>query len=556
MALSQPVERKWEPIKGVAGAVDDADSGLNITPHGPLGKGMQLVHLPLVAGSVRLSANVEISAADTRVELFVSDRDVGKGYRLRLDCADNGDWLALMRGDVVIKSRALGHLKRSTPGHEEPWRLSIEREDAATDATITVKLNDLPPLRFPDLVPNSGEDASGTYIAFQPGAAKVRSVLVEHKDSPEIPNLLAAGDAFAEAGKPTRAIAKYEAFLKDNPDSLLARDARLRIALCLESSGDARGALRAFLDLAQSAKDEPRYALTATFHAWSCALHLGEYEEAERLFDRVRRDYDLTMLVASIPEDTLNQLIYKYLDRAKELAATEPQRTVNLYTTAADLAAYLNRTSAVDRTSALSQGRTGAGDVLVGLGRLDEAKVLYFGVANDQSVAAPQRLMATLKVAEVERLQDRAAEAEKSYRVVAQSPDEGEIKQWALLWLGDLYLEQGDRARALETWKTSAESTSRPGLIMSLLVAGGGQVPATDDRFYANDVEYFNGRIALLAGDQKRYRDALGEVVSIGPAYDWPTPLAKHLLSLLPPAPPPADAPAPPSSTPAPAPAP
>jgi hypothetical protein len=149
-----------------------------------------------------------------------------------------------------------------------------------------------------------------------------------------------------------------------------------------------------------------------------------------------------------------------------------------------------------------------------------------------------------MKVAEVERLQDRPAQAESSYRAVAEAPGiGGETAQWALLWLGDLCLEQNDRARAIATWKGSTEATSRPGQIMALLVAGDGQVPATDDRFYANDVEYFNGRIALLAGDQKRYREALRTVVRIGPAYDWPTPLAKHLLSLLPPEPPPADLP-------------
>ncbi len=529
-APPEPPAELWTTEKRIDTPLDAQGSGVHLSVYGPLGEGVQLATLPPVSGSARLTVTAELTATVSRVELFVNDRDVSKGYRLRLDGAEDGDRLVLMREDKVVASRALGRVARG-----QPWKLSLEREDAVVTAIVTARLNELPPLRFLDLVPIDGEDASATYVAYAPGSAAVRKVLVERQKRPLMVSALATGDMARQDGHFARAQKEYEAFLRDHPDSPQARDASLRIGLCLEGLKDDKDALTRFIDVAQANKDDPRYVLVATFHAWGCALRLGRYEEAERSFDKIRSDYDLDTLVASIPEDTRKELLQDYLDRAEKLAAAEPQRATRLYSTATDLAVYLKVEEKV------SQGRTGAGDILVGLGRFEDAKALYFSSATDQHLPVPLRMKAMLKVAEVERLNDLPSSAETAYLVVMNNPtaDQENNSQWARLWLGDLYLEQSDRDRALAVWRASPEALTRPGQAMARLAAGDAQLTATEvDRFYANDIEYFNGRLALMAGDAKRYADALSNVVHMGPAYDWPTPLAKHLLEVMKAAPP------------------
>jgi tetratricopeptide (TPR) repeat protein len=511
-----PVVNEWTTEWQFEGALDAPGSTVRLAPYTPSGTGAQLATLPAVSGPVRLTVTVELTAPVSVVELFVNDRDVDKGYRLRLDGGADDDVLSLMRDGKRVKTLPLGHIARN-----QPWKLCLEHEDAY----ITARLNDLPPMKFLDLVPLEGQEAAATYIAFAPGSSVVRNVLLERQKTGEYVSALREGDGLRQDGRFATAQKRYEEFLRDHPDSPRVRDARLRIALCLEGRNDDEHALARFIEVAQESVDDPRYALVANFHAWACQLRLGQYENAERQFESIRSEYNFETLVSSIPEDTLNGLLKDYLDRAQKLAGAEPPRAARLYVTASELAAYLKI------TDAMSNGRTGAGDVLLSLGRRDEARTLYFGAASDQRLPVHLRMKAMLKVAEVDRLYDLVSSAVAAYTLVVNTPTEGEdYSQWARLWLGDLYLESGERDQAIATWKASTEAVSPPGMIMAKLLEPDASLPVSDNRYFANDYEYFTGRIALLSGDRARYTDCLQSVLRIGPAYDWPTPLAKHLL--------------------------
>ncbi|MBA2480572.1 MAG: protein kinase [Planctomycetes bacterium] len=512
-----PVVNEWTTEWQFDGALDAPGSPVRLAPYTPSGTGAQLATLPPVTGPVRLTVTAELTAPVSVVELFVNDRDVDRGYRLRLEGGPDGDVLSLMRDGKRVKTLGLGKVARN-----QPWKLSLEHEDAY----ITARFNDIPPMKFLDLVPLEGQDAAATYIAFAPGSSVVHGVLLERQKTGEYVSALREGDGLRQDGRFATAQKRYEEFLRDHPDSPRARDARLRIALCLEGRKDDEHALARFIEVAQESQDDPRYALVANFHAWACQLRLGQYENAERQFETIRSEYNFDTLVSAIPEDTLNELLKDYLDRAQKLAATEPQRAARLYVTASELAAYLKI------TDAMSNGRTGAGDVLLSLGRREEARTLYFGAASDQRLPVHLRMKAMLKVAEVDRLNDMPSSAIAAYTLVVNTPTQGEdYSQWARLWLGDLYLETGDRDQAVATWTGSSEALSPPGLIMAKLLEAGATLPVSDNRYFANDYEYFIGRIALLAGDIPRYSECLQNVVRIGPAYDWPTPLAKHLLA-------------------------
>jgi serine/threonine protein kinase/tetratricopeptide (TPR) repeat protein len=538
------IANDWTIAWRCEGALDKA-FGIQSRPAPALGKDLRIAALPPaegVEGPVRLTAVATLTEPEAEVDLLVSDRDIGRGYRLRLEGGANGDRLVLLREDKVVSSQDLGRVARG-----QPWRLVIEREDA----TLTARLNDQPPLRFLDLVPIEGHDACGAFIAAGPGAT-VRNVVLERQRRGLYVSALERGDILRQDGRFALAQQEYEGFLRDHPEAREARDARLRIALCMEAQKDDEHALTRFLDLAADLHDQPGYALVATFHAWGCALRLGRYEDAERLFEGIRRSYDLPTLVSTVPEDTLNSLLRDYLDRAEQLSTREPERAARLYTTAADLAGYLKISAAI------GQGRTGAGDVLLGLGQIEQAKALYFSAATDQRLGAPLRMKAMLKVAEADRMADQTAWAEAGYGEVIATPTPPEdYSPWARLWLGDLQLEEGHRELALATWKQGAEATppTPASRIMACLVAGSGPLPTTDDRYFANDIAYFQSRLALLAGDLRGYHEGLRTVVGIGPDCDWPSPLAKHLLVGIPdePAKPAGQTPAPAGGTPQPA---
>ncbi len=507
----------WTTEMRVDGAIDDANSGVKIAPYGPLGDGVQLASLPPVKGQARLTATVELLADDAEVAFFLNDRDVGRGYRLVLQAGHDMDRLLLKKEDDVVSSESLGRIPRGKPG----WRVCLQRKDA----TISAQFQGEQRLKYVDLVPiESNSKTAGTYIAYTPGKAVVRQVLLERPLRQPLVSALAVANAKYDDEKWYEAKEEYEDIIRDQPNSPEASEARLRIGLCLEAQKDYENAMGNFLDLARELPSDSPYGLTASFHAWSCALRLNKLDQAERLFTVIRRTQDLQQIMVSIPEDLRTQLLQDYLNRGQDCSETDPRRAINLYITAADLGTYLNNPGQAD------QGRTCAGDLLVGLGNRDRAMVYYHDAASDLHSSAPQRVKASIKIAEVDRLNGRDEEAMRLYQAAIDDPSDAEWAPLARLYLGDLQLEHGGRAQAMATWSSSTEAQSLFGGIMARLVAGTAPMPPTTDRFFANDAAYFEARLALLTGNEQGYRDGLRTVIRIGPFYDWPTPLAEQLL--------------------------
>lgn len=507
-------------------ALDDSKSELPMKDGTTLGGGLKVATLPAVSGPVRLAATVELLDATAQVELLVSDSDLGRGYRLRLDARQDSDRLVLLRDNRVVASRDLGQLTRG-----QPHRLMIERNQENLSAVIDRR----EPLRFEDIIPIDGLDADGVYLAFVPGQVRVSEVALERQRSTLYVSSLSEADSQRQRGNFTRAKDKYERFIKDNPEAAEVRDARLRIGLCLVGVAnrmDAPGnvpvyedALTHFTEVASLYRDAPRYVLTASFHAWACAVRLGRFETAEEYFEAIRRDYGLPTLLATVPEALVKDLVKDYLTRAEALGLSEPERAVRLFTTGADIAGYLKQ------PQAMAEAQSRAGDILMSLGRIQEAVAAYRSLTVNTSLPQPMRMLSLLKVAEAERLRGRPEAGEIAYQTVISSPGAGiDFVQWARLWLGDIHAQRGDLAQALTTWSRSTEYKTLPGRIMRNLLGGAKPLPAGDERFYANDVEYFNARLAQLRGRPTDYVDHLQKAVAIGPANDWPTPLAQRLL--------------------------
>jgi serine/threonine protein kinase/tetratricopeptide (TPR) repeat protein len=513
----------WVPTFHQIEALDSPQSALKIKAAPTFGKdAMRTETIKRVSGSVRLSVNIELRDATFLVELMINDRDIGRGYRLRLIGSKDNDRLELLREKRLVTSRDLGQLARG-----QTMRMTIERNDN----TITGSIGKREPLRLPDLVPIEGESAAGVYIAFVPGEVRVSDVQLDRQRSTLFISALELADNERQENNFGLAKEKYEEFLHDHPQSPQARDAQLRIGLCLEAMDNPLAyeqALNTFIEVASANRDDPRYVLTATVHAWSCALRLGRYEEAEEFFDAVRRDNDLSTVLATVSEAMIQDLVKDYVTRANTIANAEPERAVKLYTNGAEIATYLKQNDAAGLAEAA------AGDILMSLNRSNEALERYRTVSSNMQLPMTLRMKALLKVAEAERMRDHLEAAEIAYQMILShnTPIE-DYQSQARLWLGDIYAQRGDISGANACWSKSTDEKSLAGIIMHRMLTADTPMPTGDDRFHANDIEYFNARLALMRGHPEQFLERLQHVVDMGPANDWPSPFAQHLLQVL-----------------------
>jgi tetratricopeptide (TPR) repeat protein len=503
-------------------ALDEPMSPLGMADGSALGKDVKRVTLPAVSGPVRLTATVELLDAACVVELLVSDRDLGQGYRVRINGTQTNDRLELLREDKVVRSRDLGQLVRG-----RPMRLSIER----TDAEISAVLDRREPLRFRDLVPIEGLYADSVCIAFVPGQAKVSQVTLERQRSTLYVSALAKPDSLRQTGLFSRARDEYENFIKDHPDAPEVRDAQLRIALCLEgmkTPATDEQALAKFNEVASVYRDDRNYVLAATFHAWSCALRLGRIQAAEEYFEAIRRDFDLATLLPTIPEATRKDLVKDYLARAEKLASSEPERAARLFRTGADIASYLNQPQAA------AEAQEKAAELLMAQGEIADALACYRAVTNDERMSDAVRNRFRLHAAQAERLRNRLDAAESTYQTILALPvPVGDLQQWARLWLGDLHLQRGDIVGALTTWGKGGEIKTVPGRIMYHLLTGERPLTVKPDQAEARDIIYFNARLAQLRGRSEDYRRNLEQLAASRPSGDWPVLMAGRLLDQL-----------------------
>jgi tetratricopeptide (TPR) repeat protein len=480
---------------------------LDWRPYTPLGKDVELATVGSVVGPVRLGVTAQIMSETIHIELLICDRDIGRGYTLRLQSSiENGATLALLREDKVVTSRDLPPLTVGTL-----LSLHLDR----IDDTVTAICNDEEPLSFIDLAPIEGPDADAVHLARTTDSLAVTHVRLERQRTGLFVSALAPADSLRQEGRFARAIVAYESFLRDQPNSPFARDARFRIALCHEALHDDERALTAYLEVARLDRDHAHHAIAALFRAWGCSLRLGRYQEAEQYFAAIRRSHDLPSLLASVPEDTINAVIADYAERAVQLRTTDPQRAVSLYSTGADLAAYLGLPARV-RTL-----RFASADLLLALDRPQDVLTHL----TDLPIDDPERLM---RVGHAQRLMghDRAAIA--AYRgIIAADPD-GLQGHWARWWAGDLVLLMDDDSEARTTWWEPAQGEDLPCRLMRHLMLGNRpmSLPEVDSAV----VEYANARLAWRRGLDQQYRERLTNTVSLATDGAWPVPLARRLL--------------------------
>jgi tetratricopeptide (TPR) repeat protein len=516
-------------------AFPSADGKLAMTwaDHLPFGDGALLAALPTVDGPVRLTIGTELTLAAspgaTAVELLIGDRDIGAGYRLRLSLggAGSGDTLSLLREDRVVASRDLGDLPRGTP-----YEISLEHVEGTLTATVAPTRagdSDHPAQTFTflDLAPLQGPDANGVFVVRYRGQAEVPRVRLERQRSGELVSALATADAFRQDKRYARAQQLYQAFLHDHPGSAQAKDARMRLGLCQEGLGDTAGALTTFVAVAEETRDNPRYVLVATFHAWTSALKLGRYAEAERYFEAIRRSYDLPTLAAAIPQATLRDLRQDYATRATSLASQDPERAMFLALTAAEIAGYLGDTAHI------ADGTLLAGDLLLALGRGEVARETYLRTAEDARLSADKRLAGRIRLAHADRLLDHPDRAADSYRAALELAPAGQRGR-IMLWLGDLAADNNDQDLATSLWRDhdTASDAATLGLLRRL-ADGQEAIPETDPLIKDPDAAYVNARLMLQAGDQVGALDWLERAANQTPTYRWPAPLARAMLSKL-----------------------
>ena len=543
LVVSSTIRRAHERAREVGGATTNAwtieatwprtaaDRSLQWSDHPPFGDRAQVASLPAIEGPVRLTATAVLddsaNGEGTAVELLINDRDIGAGYRLRLELGATGDQLQLLREDRVVASRAVGKLP-----HGIALDLVVEHLDGALQASIT----HLPTpdgkqrqqhFTFLDLAPFQGPDANGVYLMRIRGIADFTRVRLERQRSGELVSALATADAFRQDKRYARAQQLYQAFLRDHPGSALARDAKLRLGLCQEGTGDIAGALATFIQVAEENRDRPRYIQVATFRAWSCALRLGRYAEAERYFEAIRRTYDLSTLAAAVPESILRDLRQDYADRAIALSGQDPERAMFLALTASELAGYL------DESKQVVDGLLFAGDLLLALGRPEVARETWLRAASDPRLEAGQRLAVQLRMGHVERLLgqvERAAEAYRKALIMAPPAERGRIR----LWLGDLAADNGEPELARATWREREPAIDRTTAILLKRLSESGE-PLRDSELGTEDPDapYVHARLLLMAGDHQAAIAWLQRSADQTPAYRWPVPLAKALLARL-----------------------
>ena len=516
------------------------------TDHAPFGPQAQVANLPAVDGAVRLTASFTLNQApvisadasakakasskdkeSTAFALMINDRDIGGGYSLRLDLAATGDCISLWREGHAVRSLEIGQTPRGVRLH-----LQLEHLDGALTGSIAYDPTadgQRPQVSFSflDLAPLQGSDANGVYLMRTRTLSEVDNVLLQRQRSGELVSALTTADAFRQDKRFARAQQLYQAFIRDHPDSAQSKDAKLRLGLCQEGLEDTAGALATFINVVEENRNDPRYVLVATFHAWACALKLGRYTEAEGYFEAITRSYDLATLAASIPESTLKDLRQDYANRAMGLAGEDPDRAVNLALAASEIARYLGETTTV------ADGMLLAGDLLLTLGRLEVARETYLRAVSDPRLDQAKRLQGLIGMGHAERLLgnfERAAEAYKNALKQAPANQRGRIQ----LWLGDLAAEAGDTVLAEATWREHTpgiDATTR-GLLRRLTDY---QELIRDAEPLAKDFDaaYVNARILLQMGDKTEAKEWLARAATQTPNWRWPVPLAKTMLESL-----------------------
>lgn len=492
-------EKAW-----VQNEVWTSEKTLPFNPPRPNGvKGWQIMAGP--GTPLRIDSGIDIrtqitplTAEGGDVEVFFNNHNknsfgVGYGVILSLGGKDSKSKVQIVKWtqDRLDGRNYETMAQESLPETPATFSLRILRDGAK----IQVFLNDTMIPEFVDLEPLEGHEWCNTYIVFNPLTVKIQDLRIKRQRPSELVNRIALADIARMQDKYEYAIALYEAYLRDFPNTSQTTQATYGLALAkLGFAGVSPGrirlndddlvktaALKEALLLFRTIVDDPsgteRYRLAALFRAWSTSVRLGRMEEADESFEKLKKTADLDKLLKVTPLNLLQDLPNRYVQTANRLRyqPDKLETALELYQKAIDLAKYLSRDKRLDG-NIIVQCYTSMNDLLWNAGRYNQAlevlqtaektiepfrlpittdliaaqaeTCMLLDQTNSSTNAAMQwhRILVSLSALDVKNLQandPRLAHAER-----------------ARIWLGQILQEGGNVAGAQRIWNGQSNALS------------------------------------------------------------------------------------------------
>ncbi|MCX8040426.1 MAG: serine/threonine protein kinase [Planctomycetota bacterium] len=503
-ALRQP-PADWVLVQAWDDPCDERDGA----PRAPalLGPGLEARALGPVSGPARLSAVLQWRGSG-EARLLLNDRDLGRGYQARLARSAAGELaLELARDGVLLAALTL-------PQAPAQHAATLTREEDA----VRLLIDDRPAIALREPLPLSG---SGSYLIVSPGAVTVQRVRLERLRRAAALGALAPADALREDGRYQKALSMYEAMLAEYPAEPLRAALELRAALCVLHLGREQEALRRAARLAEQQETPSALRAYAALLAWAASVRLQQDAEALRWLLQGAGAVTPRLALPLLPGDAAPRWLHVAAGAVRTL---EPlSDAARLGDVVADLAA------AAAAPTARCQALCDLGDRLLAGDDAAGALARFLAVTEDAAAAPSERARAWLKAAEAWRVLGDAEAAARAYRRAAAHES---FAAWAWLWLGDLYDERGEHSRARQCWQEALAGQGLPAACAQALLTGAAPPEAEEGLaiWYHNDVAYFRGRLAERRQDWAAARAAY-QAAAQG---DWPAPLARRRLSMLP----------------------
>jgi tetratricopeptide (TPR) repeat protein len=209
--------------------------------------------------------------------------------------------LRLSQGGVALQSRTLA----GTAVAAGTLRLLGTREGSR----FTLQVNDLEPLRFEDLFAAAGKDP-GRFGVLWPEGVRIVRLRVERMNSPGKASPLEQADRLYAEGKPSEALALYQAQLLTAAAGTWGQEARYKVGLCLVELNRLEEAAGGFEKLA--AESVGRWPLLAAVQLWAVRVRQDRMADADLVLDTLAAQYRFDQLVGLVPDAIRSRLLERY----------------------------------------------------------------------------------------------------------------------------------------------------------------------------------------------------------------------------------------------------
>jgi hypothetical protein len=478
----------------------------------PLDKEMSMLDLEPTPGNLRLSGLLDLPN-EANFQILFNDPDIGRGYVASFTVAEESLHVSLARG----QSGPLATVAEASVPMLAVYPIRVQRQADQ----IKIWVDDELTISWRDLVPIEGDLNGGLYLALSDQAA-AENFRLEVTTSPYV-SALEQADVLRQNKAYRAAQLRYEKFLRfhgDRPEQqaeVLA--AEFRIGLCLhgiaseihgqnqnkpaDTASAWQEALEHFLYLAQRAQTTElgsRYLGPSLFYAWDCSLHLGDFLQADSYFDRLREEFDLATVFATMPPEVRRNLPKQYRQAALEAGyQQDSDGAERLFITAEAIA-----TLAGDHLIRAICLRDRAGLALA-LGNGPAALALINTVIEDTAIPHAERGWARVDRAHTLDYLDQTDLARAAYADAvgfARSQKLNEVIAWARLWETDFaWRSQPNLDPPIGTWREIGKRTRNDiqRIARSLERRAWLKLRDKNATFY-----YFQAAISTLRQDEKK----------------------------------------------------